>query len=84
MNNKTELKNTFYDLIYLRDISNPKLQKLLNQNNSLINSHLYNAGSLICENKLLDKDIKEILYNHIKENLKDDISPKNIITIEPP
>ena len=77
MNNKTELKNTFYDLLYLRDISNPKLQKILNHDNSTINTHIYNAGSLICENKLLDKNSKEILYNHIKENLKDDISPKN-------
>ena len=84
MNTNTELKSLFFDLLYLRDISNPKLQKALNLDNSTINGHLYNAGSLICENKLLDKDIKEILYNHIKENLKDDISPKNIITIEPP
>ena len=75
MNNKTELKDLFFDLLYLRDISNPKLQKVLNLDNSTINSHLYNAGSLICENKLLNNDSKEILYNHIKENLKPDTSP---------
>ena len=74
MNNKTELKDLFFDLLYLRDISNPKLQKVLNLDNSTINSHLYNAGSLICENKLLNNDSKEILYNHIKENLKPDTS----------
>ena len=75
MNTNTELKSLFFDLLYLRDISNPKLQKALNLDNSTINGHLYNAGSLICEKTIIDKESKEIIYNHIKKNLKEDQSP---------
>ena len=63
-------KNTFYDILYLRDILNPKIQKILNQDKDTINSHLYNAGSLINENEMLGKEDKEKLNNIIIKNLK--------------
>lgn len=72
MNNNSELKNLFFNLVYLKDISNPKLQKIMKHDNTTINTHLYNAGSLICEQTIIDTESKEILYNYIKENLKED------------
>ncbi len=68
--NKEEIKNTFYDLIYLKHITDPKIQKLLNQDKDEINSHLYNAGSLINENKILNDDNKEKINNYINYHLK--------------
>lgn len=68
--NKQEIKNTIYDLIYLKHITDPRLQKILNHSKDDINSHLYNAGSLINENKILNDDNKEKLNNYINENLK--------------
>lgn len=68
--NKQEIKNTICDLIYLKHITDPRIQKLLNYNKDDINSHLYNAGSLINENKILNDDNKEKLNNYIIENLK--------------
>lgn len=62
-------EDTKYDLIYLKHILNPINQKLLNYDNVDINSHLYNAGSLINENKFLSKENKEILTNIIIDNL---------------
>ena len=68
--NKQEIKNTLCDLFYLKHITDPRIQKLLNYNKDDINSHLYNAGSLINENKILNDDNKEKLNNYIIENLK--------------
>lgn len=68
--NKPEIKNTFYDLIYLKHITDPRIQKLLNQDKDEINSHLYNAGSLINENKILNDDNKEKINNYINYHLK--------------
>lgn len=66
---KEKDKDTIYDLIYLRHILNPINQKLLNQDNDDINSHLFNVASIINENKILSKENKEILINIITDNL---------------
>lgn len=67
--NKQEIKNTFCDLIYLKHITDTRIQKLLKQDKDEINSHLYNAGSLINENKLLNDDNKEMLNKYIIEKI---------------
>lgn len=65
-----EIKNTVCDLFYLTHITDPRIQKILNYNKDDINSHLYNAVSLINENKILNDDNKEKINNYIIENLK--------------
>lgn len=70
MDNTDKIKNTICDLIYLRDINNPRLQKIVKMDKDDINSHLYNAGSLINQNELLDEKCKKELHNYIIGKIK--------------